>query len=66
MQAPTADLRHKAGIILDSSNQLTHVIESIVDMSSIDGNKMELYPEPTNVQAIVADLGKVWRHNLCR
>ena len=61
MQAPTADLRHKAGIILDSSNQLTHVIESIVDMSSIDGNKMELYPEPTNVQAIVADLGKVWR-----
>jgi len=60
-QAPTADLRHKAGIILDSSNQLTHVIESIVDMSSIDGNKMELYPEPTNVQAIVADLGKVWR-----
>ena len=61
VQAPTADLRHKAGIILDSSNQLTHVIESIVDMSSIDGDKMELYPEPTDVQAIVADLGKVWR-----
>ena len=60
MQAPTADLRHKAGIILGSSNQLTHVIESIVDMSTIDGDKMELYPEPTNIQAIVTDLTQLW------
>ena len=61
MQAPTDDLRHKAGIILDSSNKLTHVIESIVDMSAIDGDKVELYPEPTNVQAIVQGLDKIWR-----
>jgi len=61
MQAPTEDLRFKAGIILDSSNKLTHVIESIVDMSTIDGDKMELYPEPTNVHAIVTELDKVWR-----
>ena len=60
-QAPTDDLRHKAGIILDSSNRLTQVIESIVDMSAIDGDKVELYPEPTNVQAIVQELDKVWR-----
>lgn len=60
MQAPTPDLRHKAGIILDSSNKLTHVIESIVDMSTIDGDKMELYPEPTNVHAIITELDKVW------
>lgn len=61
MQAPNADLRRKAGIILDSSNKLTHVIESIVDMSAIDGQKMELYPEPTNVHDIVADIDKIWR-----
>ncbi|MDB2439323.1 response regulator [Hellea sp.] len=60
-QAPTDDLRHKAGIILDSSNRLTQVIESIVDMSAIDGDKVELYPEPTNVQDIVQELDKVWR-----
>jgi len=61
MKAPTEDLRHKAGIILDSSNKLTHVIESIVDMSRIDGEKMELYPEPTNVHDIVTDLDQIWR-----
>jgi len=61
MQAPTKDLRHKAGIILDSSNKLTHVIESIVDMSTIDGDKMELYPEPVNVHSIVTELDQQWR-----
>ncbi|MEP3889174.1 MAG: response regulator [Hellea sp.] len=61
MQAPSPDLRHKAGIILDSSNKLTHVIESIVDMSRIDGEKMELYPEPTNIHAIVSELEQLWR-----
>lgn len=61
MQAPTQDLRHKAGIILDSSNKLTHVIESIVDMSSIDGEKMQLISEPTNVQALVQTLEREWR-----
>ena len=63
-QAPTDDLRHKAGIILDSSNKLTHVIESIVDMSRIDGEKMELYPEPTNVHDIMTDLDKSWRQKI--
>jgi len=60
-QAPTEGLRHKAGIILDSSNKLTHVIESIVDMSTIDGDKMELYPEPTDIHSIVTDLDQLWR-----
>lgn len=61
MQAPTEALRHKAGIILDSSNKLTHVIESIVDMSRIDGDKMELYPELTNIHEIVIKLDQLWR-----
>ena len=60
-QAPTEDLRHKAGIILDSSNKLTHVVESIVDMSRIDGEKMELYPEPTEVYDIITELDQLWR-----
>ena len=60
-QAPTGDLRRKAGIILDSSNQLTHVIESIVDMSTIDGDKMELFPEPTDVYAVAQDVDASWR-----
>ncbi len=63
-QAPTEDMRHKAGIILDSSNKLTHVIESIVDMSSIDGEKMELYPEPVDVHDIITNLEKSWRSAL--
>ena len=61
VQAPTDDMRHKAGIILDSSNKLTHVIESIVDMSRIDGEKMELYPEPVNVHDIITGLEQAWR-----
>lgn len=61
MTAPTDDMRYKAGIILDSSNKLTHVVESIVDMSRIDGEKMELYPEPVDVHNIVAELDKSWR-----
>ena len=61
MTAPTDDMRYKAGIILDSSNKLTHVVESIVDMSRIDGEKMELYPEPVDVHSIVAELDKSWR-----
>ena len=61
VQAPTDDMRHKAGIILDSSNKLTHVIESIVDMSRIDGEKMELYPEPVNVHDIITELEQAWR-----
>ena len=59
--APTDDMRHKAGIILDSSDKLTHVIESIVDMSRIDGEKMELYPEPVDVHDIVTELAELWR-----
>ena len=59
-QAPSDDMRHKAGIILDSSNKLTHVIESIVDMSSIDGDKMKLYPEPTNIQTLIKNLEQKW------
>ncbi len=59
-KAPTQDLRQKAGIILESSNQLTHVVESIVDMSSIDGNKMDLYPEPTNVYELVTARAQNW------
>ena len=61
MQAPSEDLRRKAGIILDSSNKLTHVVESIVDMSMIDGDKMELYPEPTDIHEIVTELDQLWR-----
>lgn len=64
MTAPTDDMRHKAGIILDSSNKLTHVVESIVDMSRIDGEKMELYPEPVNVHDIVTNLDTSWRPTL--
>jgi len=62
--APSEDLRYKAGIILDSSLQLTSVVESIVDMSRIDGGKMELYPEMTDVHSIVMDLDRLWRPTL--
>ena len=61
MTAPTDDMRYKAGIILDSSNKLTHVVESIVDMSRIDGEKLELYPEAVNVHSMVTELDKSWR-----
>ena len=63
-KAPTEDMRQKAGIILDSSNKLTHVIESIVDMSRIDGEKMELYPEATQVHGIITELVEAWRPTL--
>ena len=33
-------------------------------MSRIDGEKMELYPEPTNVHDIMTDLDKSWRQKI--
>ncbi|MEP1230307.1 MAG: response regulator [Litorimonas sp.] len=43
-----ADVREKTKIILDSGNNLTDIIESIIDMSHIDGGKLVLYPDTAN------------------
>ena len=60
-QGPTEDVRKKTGIILDSGHVLCDVVESIVDMSAIDSNKLTLYPEETDIVHMVKDLEHDWR-----
>ncbi len=60
-QGPTEDVRKKTSIILESGNLLCEVVESIVDMSTIESGKLTLYPEPTDIGRIVNELDQDWR-----
>ena len=55
-----ADVRQKSGIILHSGNTLFKLVEAIIDMSRIDGNKLELYPEDNNLAQALEMTAKKW------
>lgn len=59
-QGPTAEVRQRGNIILSSGNQLFSMIESIIDMSRIDGDKLELAPEPTSLKNLTGTLTEKW------
>ncbi len=52
------DIRQKTKIILDSGNDLTAIIESIIDMSHIEGGKLSIYADEVNpyedIKAVIA------------
>ena len=54
------DVRKKTKIILDSGNDLTRMVESIIDMSHIDGDKLTIYSETINPYAAIKDEIAIW------
>ncbi|RKQ68905.1 signal transduction histidine kinase [Litorimonas taeanensis] len=52
--------RGRAEIILDSGNILFNLIESIIDMSRLDGGKMELVAQEMSVGSIARELAIKW------
>ncbi len=60
-QAPTEQVRERGNIILSSGNLLFSMIESIIDMSRIDGDKLELVTEATSLSEIVNTLSNNYR-----
>jgi len=59
--APTEDLRQKISIINDSGQDLLNLVEQILDMSRIDAEEMQIFPETTNIRDIVSTVDMLWR-----
>jgi signal transduction histidine kinase/ActR/RegA family two-component response regulator len=60
-QGPTDQVRERGNIILSSGNVLFSMIESIIDMSRIDSDKLELVPEPVSITDIIGELRDEWQ-----
>lgn len=59
--APSQDLRRKIGIINDSGHDLLKLVEQVLDMSRIDAEEMEIFPEYTELRDIISSLDTLWR-----
>ena len=59
--APTDVLRKQIGIINDSGHDLLKLVEQVLDMSRIDAQEMDVFPEYTNLADIVSGLDRLWR-----
>lgn len=62
--APTEELRKKIGIIDRSGQDLLTLVEQILDMTRIDANEMEIFPEPTDLRAILRSADMLWRPSI--
>ena len=54
------DVRAKSNIILQSGNVLFKLVESIIDMSRLDGGKLNLYQDPTSLDAPLRKTVESW------
>ena len=59
--APTEDLRRKISIVNDSGHDLLKLVEQVLDMSRIDANEMEIFPEYTPLESIIESIDTLWR-----
>ena len=59
--APTDDLRKKISIINDSGMDLLKLVEQILDMSRIEANEMEVYPEMSDIREVIDGIDMLWR-----
>ena len=59
--APSLDLRRKIGIINNSGQDLLRLVEQILDMSRIDADEMDVFPENTNVREVIDSIDMLWR-----
>lgn len=59
--APTDDLRRKISIINNSGLDLLKLVEQILDMSRIDANELQVFPESANIREVIAGVDMLWR-----
>ena len=59
--APSLDLRRKIGIINNSGQDLLRLVEQILDMSRIDADEMQVFPETTDVRDVIESIEMLWR-----
>jgi signal transduction histidine kinase/CheY-like chemotaxis protein len=57
---PSEEIRERGKIILSSGNMLFSLIESIIDMSRIDGGKLELITQPASLKDVLTDCVQKW------
>jgi len=57
---PNEQVRERGKIILSSGNMLFSLIESIIDMSRLDGGKLELVTQPASLQDVLSDCVDKW------
>lgn len=63
-QAKDRNIREKNNIILNSANDLTNLVESILDISRIDAGHFELHAELMDMRVIIAALDEEWRDKM--
>jgi len=63
-KAPTPELRSQIGIINDSGNDLLRIVEQILDMSMLDANELEIFPDTTDVRDIISAVDQNWRSTI--
>jgi len=62
--APTEILRKQIGIINSSSHDLLKLVEQVLDMSRIDAQEMDVFPEFTKLEDIIKGLDTLWRTSI--
>lgn len=60
-QAPSEDLKRKNAIILNSGNELLSLVESILDMSRIEAQEMNITTETVEIRALIQTVEHHWR-----
>ena len=59
--APTDDLRNKVSIINNSGQDLLRLVEQILDMSRIDADELEIFPESVDIRDVISGVDALWR-----
>ena len=59
--APTDDLRQKISIINNSGQDLLSLVEQILDMSRLDADEMQIFPEMSHVRDVISSVDMLWR-----
>lgn len=58
--APNQDTKEKAEFIYNSGNRLLETLNALLDLSSIEANKLEVHLEPVEVVSVVSEVKKLY------
>jgi len=59
-EGPTEDVKFKNGVIYKSGLSLLDLLTNILDMSKMEGGKVEIERAPTDIRDLVNTLGELW------
>ena len=58
---PSDDVKLKNGIIYKSSLSLLELLTNVLDMTQIEGKKIELDPSPFSIHALIEHIENIWQ-----